>query len=309
MDLEVKNVDHRSVSSMMNFCRCKRKYFWAKQCGLEAPSPQRDLAMRFGSAIHAGVPFTHTGSHRDFDSAMSAFAAEWGDGDEFQDKKRNTRTGRNVLLDLMQLHGDSFPLQMVEMEVQSESDGKKTLHEVTAKVDFGLASGKHVEMRVDGIGADKTTGALSLVEYKTTSQLWQTFGSIWTLNPQIETYCTGLILAGMAITGSIVEGLLVAAGKTEVSVVPVSMIEDTMNGCLEWWCRNDRELSQLEAEAEANPLRWPMAREACTPYPCFGLQGFVCEFQPLCMAGGKWQGLLGMFQVKEQKKEKEAESE
>ena len=293
-----KSKDHRSVTAMCNFSRCPRKYCWQKQFNLERPSPQRDLAMRFGSAIHAGAPFTHT---KEIEKALETFRDVWADGDEFEDQKRNFRVGRNILLDMMVHHGGrGFVFNMVEPKVKSTVEqGMKGLHEISFDVDCGLASGKPLTGRIDGLMTHKGTGRTWILEYKTASQLWKTFGDVFVINPQMELYALAMGISGQPVEGGLVEGVLVSKTKTEILPVLWEVDEEIVAAGLEWLKWQDKQLAELEASAPSDPLQWPMNRAACTPSPEFGLQGFLCDYQPLCSAGSRWKGLLGMYQQQE----------
>jgi hypothetical protein len=292
---EIRESDHRSVSSGCTFCRCPRLYFWQKHCRLQRSSPGRELAMDFGTAIHAAAPFTHIGPQRDLVKAFGAFAESWGTRDEFGDKKRNTRVGKNIVMDLFAQHGaSSYPFRVQEPEVKSFVEkGKEGPHEITFDVDLGLPSGKPLNGRIDALA--KRGDDLWVMEYKTTSQLWSSFGELWGISPQLESYALALSTAGYEIKGGVVEGILVASGKTEVCIVPIGMEEAQLSACQAWWERLDARMAACE-KAPEDPAAWPMSRESCSPYPCYGLQGFVCEFQPLCLAGERWPGLVGMYE-------------
>jgi hypothetical protein len=172
------------------------------------------------------------------------------------------------------------------------------MHEQTLDIDLGLPSGKPVTMRIDVAVTRKNDGAEGLGDYKTTSTLWGTFGDCFSISPQMETYVLGMRLAGVPIKFAFVEGILVSKTKVETLVVPLEYSEDQIAQSLEWWKATDGKLHEQEVAAPGDPLAWPMNRAMCTPYPGFGLQGFVCEYQPLCQAGARWQQLLGLYTVK-----------
>jgi hypothetical protein len=103
-ELVIKPPDHRSPSSVCKFCRCPRLFAWSKLVGLERSSPTRDLALSFGTAIHAAAPFTWD---RNIEGAFLAFAESWAEGDAAGDPKRNTLTAKKILSSLCDLHGAS----------------------------------------------------------------------------------------------------------------------------------------------------------------------------------------------------------
>lgn len=300
--LECKNCDHRSFSSMCAFARCPRLYAWKKQLNLERPSPTRDVALVFGSAIHAAAPFTW---QRDtLPLALEAFRNKWGDRDALADAKRNSRTGLAIVTSLCDLHSSpSFPYVAVAPEHLTPGEGP---HEATFEVELGLPSGKPVTGRIDVSLRHKHTEAVGFGEYKTASQIWGTFPDIFIKSLQIETYALALRVSGTPASFALVEGILVAKGKTETLVVPVELSDERLTSTLEWWRRQDKALSALENEAEGDPLAWPAQWENCTPYATFGLQGFVCEYQPLCLAENRWPQLLGLYEVKVSEEEEGA---
>jgi hypothetical protein len=42
-----------------------------------------------------------------------------------------------------------------------------------------------------------------------------------------------------------------------------------------------------------------MELSGCNPYASFSVQGWQCEFEPLCQAGDGWEGLRELYRVKE----------
>ncbi len=298
--------DHRSVSAMCKFCRCPRLYFWSKQCRLSRPSTIRDLAMNFGSGIHAGAPFTHPGT-LNLPRAFDEFNTEWDlcEGDSYEDKKRNTQVAKRILASLVATHAAPAYPEVQEPEIKSYiRKGKTGPHEVTFDIDIGLPSGKPITGRIDALGRD-SDGDYLPIEYKTASQLWRNFNELWAISPQVETYALALTMSGYKVSAGLVEGILVAAGKTDVSLVPIDITEQILDDCIKWWKWKDRQLVEfegghgaLEYKNPSNPLNWPCERSACSPYPQYGLQGFVCEYQPLCLAGDRWEKLLGMYKQK-----------
>ena len=295
--------DHRSVSSICKFVRCPRLYYWYKVLGVERASAARNLAMRFGSGIHAAAPYTHLG---DIEGALEAFAVEWADGDDYLDKKRSTRVAQRIVYEMTDLHtGGGCGWVVVPPETKSEVDGQKVLHEREFDVDFELPSAKSVTGRIDAVGS-RGDGELCVVEYKTTSQLWGSFGELFGLSPQMLTYVAAMQLAGLPVWTTLVEGILVAASKAEITVVPGEVSKEDIEMVLAWWKRQDGALSALEAADPDGtaPATWPCEIANCNPYACYGLQGFQCEYAPLCNAGARWTELVSMYD--EVKKETES---
>jgi hypothetical protein len=296
--LTMKACDHHSVSSICNFARCPRLYCWKKVVGIERPSAVRDLAMTFGSAVHAGAPFTWEGNLAE---AMVAFKKVWGEGDSYEDKKRTSRVGMNVLASMCSLHsGATWPYEVLmpvrQVEVESGS-GMMSPHEIMFEVDMGLS--RPVTGRIDATMRRRDDGTLWLMEYKTSSQLWGNFADNFIVSPQVETYGLAMKVSGAEFEGAIVEGLLVSKTRTDESIVPVSFNEEALSATLAWWRWQDQRVRALEESVDGleDPTVWSCERSACTSYAQYGQQGWVCEFQPLCMAGNRWHGLVDMYEL------------
>ena len=302
--------DHRSVSSMCVFSRCPRLYFWTRQLSLERESSQRTVAMDFGSAIHAAVPYTFLPGGG-LVEAKSAFARVWGERDDLSDPKRNSEVAHHIIVELGRVHEKGTRLYTpVVPELKSNvARGELSPHEIEFNADFGLPSKKLVNGRIDALGVHETTTAMWGVEYKTTSQLWGNFGDLFQLSPQVITYFMALKVCGYEPAGVFVEAIKVAAidkrGGCGCAVlpIPVEVSEVKEQLCLGWWLRHDAQLQELEDIAPSDPLAWPAQCSRCNPYSEYGLQGYECEFEPLCVAGQDWERLAGLFVVKEREKE------
>jgi hypothetical protein len=250
--------------------------------------------MTFGSAIHAAMPASYAG---DYSGALAAFRQVWRDNDKWADKKRTENTGRRIIAAMCEVHSTQ-EYRPVRPEVLTPGEGE---HETTFEVSLGLPSCKSVTGRIDCLVERTSDHSRWLREYKTASQIWGSFPDIFTRNAQIETYALAMKLLGVPVAGALVEGILVAAGKTDCVPVPVEISEDKLEEILEWWRWQDGMLSAHESlsDLQSSPIQavrsWPKNLAACTPYPQFGSQGFVCDYQPLCLAGDRWPGLLGQF--------------
>ena len=66
-----------SVSTLINYSRCKRRYFYSKN-GLQ--SPEESLPPQYGGAMHKAVPLALQTS--DLDTALDGFMSIWNEVDE-----------------------------------------------------------------------------------------------------------------------------------------------------------------------------------------------------------------------------------
>jgi hypothetical protein len=284
---------------MCAFVRCPRFYYWSRVLGLEKPSITRELAMRFGSGVHAAAPWTHA---QDRDQAREAFTTVWGDGDAYGDRKRTTAVGHAVIDELLRVHDESCPYEplpkydVFNCEAVATSDA---LNEIEFDVDLGLS--KPVTGFIDCIGRDRARGTLSVVEYKTATQIWSSFADLFSLSPQIMSYTLAAKAMGMDMDGAYIEGILVAATKASVMMVPLETSAIALGATLYWWRKHDLDLLACESvDPDGTDLsRWRMELSGCNPYASYGVQGWQCEFEPLCQAGDGWEALREMYHVKE----------
>ena len=286
--------DHRSVSSMCRFTRCPRLYFWKKLQGLSRESVARTLGMRMGSALHAAAPWTHR-LDADPAKAIKAWKAEWADGDDYADPARNSQVAKRVLYKMIETHEDvSYEIVVPSVKTVSH-DGKVLEHERHVEVDLGLPSGKPVMAIVDLLV--RMDGELLVLDYKSASRMYSNFAEMFQLSPQMWTYMAAMRVAGEEVTGAVVEGILVSKTKQEVQVVQLSIPDVWEELLMAWWLRHDAELAaceQRDSEAQ-KPEEWRCELGGCNTYALHGLQGFQCEFAPLCEAGARWRGMLDMY--------------
>jgi len=298
---------HRSPSSLCKAKRCLRCYFFSRVMGLERDSVPRMLGARMGSALHAAAPFTHAKA-RNPDQAFHAFDSVWLDGDDYADKKRTRKVGNRIIGEMTRVHGLECvyePLTPVELGLSLPGNG---LNEAEFTVDLGLTSGKPMMGIVDSIVRVKSTGELGVVDYKSSTSIWSsTFGAMFALSPQVYLYVMSLRVMGLDIRTAFIEGILVAATKCEITLVPLEIIEDVADAMLEWVKDVDEAVMMCEQAPNSltDPYAWPQNFAGCNPYPCFGTSGFECEFDPLCSAGRNWEELLSLYVVKPPREKKE----
>lgn len=283
---------------------CPRKYYWSRVQRLERGSVGRDLALRMGKAIHAAAPYTHRG--QDPDAAYAAFDHEWLDGDDYGDAKRTRATGNAVIAEMCRVHRGGCPYEPVKpAEVGLATGDAGRLNEVVFDVDLGLPSGKPVNGVIDCVGRVADTNALAVVEYKTATQMWGSFGELFALSPQVYTYALAAQMLGVPVTVAYVEGILIAKTKATVTPYPVELQDHILESTVRWWRLQDESLAVRESlDADGTrPEMWDMDTCGCNPYACYGCQGWECEFDPLCSAGQNWQGLVDMYTVKKDDRE------
>jgi len=76
--------------------------------------------------------------------------------------------------------------------------------------------------------------------------------------------------------------------------------EGVLDAALCWWRKHDLDLVACEASDPSGtaPELWCMELSGCNPYASFGVQGWQCEYEPLCQAGLGWGALRELYRVK-----------
>jgi hypothetical protein len=137
------------------------------------------------------------------------------------------------------------------------------------------------------------------IEFKTTGQLGAQFLSQFALDPQILTYALALAsYSSEKVQGTIVDGVLVAKTKVESLSLPIYVREHHLRDLIEWYAR-----AWIDIEAyHKRDVPFPKNLSSCSPYAGFGSPGYVCEYQPLCLAGEAWEDMVGMYDHEEPRK-------
>ena len=225
--------------------------------------------MKFGSAIHAGLPFAHLGS---LDDAMSAFNEVWGD--EVGDAKRNVSRARAMIREFIETH--SGPRALYK---QIAFNGK--FGELKFELDVGLRRADFNDVPllgyIDNLGQHIDTQKKWIIEYKTSAELSGRFMTAFGLNPQILVYSMAARMMGIEVEGGILEGLLTHKTKNDCLAFAIDVPERQDARTIEWV----RYIFDQLISCEENE-NFPPDYSACSPYAQFGQMGFVCEFEPLC---------------------------
>jgi len=272
--------EHLSPSSLCNFARCPRRFFFSNGCNLcsKAEIP----AFVFGEAIHKGLPWAFRG---DLDKALEEFQSVWRE--ELDDDKRNKHRARlmfwsfstTVPKDLFQLIP---PLQQVGEEVSQD--------ETTFAVDVGA----HLPFvgRIDAIAQHRDRDEYWAVEYKTSSQLGSTFMTGFELNPQVLSYALAVsTMTTKPVGGTLLIGLLVAKKSQNTLCLPIRIRKHLFKSTVKWI-----QLKAAEIYACEQAQEFPQNFSLCNPYSSFGMPGYTCEYQPLCLEEN-WTKLKEMFHV------------
>lgn len=278
--------EHLSPTSATCFSRCPRRWMY-RRMGLESPGLKS--AMLFGEAFHHGASLAAEGR---LNEAIAAFDKIWKD--EAEDDKRTRSAGHTILKDFCATHSGKDALyKLFPPPIGVQVPERVSEWEVPFAIDIGIPV--PIVGRIDGVGKHRDDGGTWAIEYKTTSQLGAMFLSNFGFDPQIVTYALALSMnIPQSVEGTIVDGILVAKTKVESLRIPIYVSSFMIATCIQWYKDIWNRISACVAAED-----FPLNISACSPYPGFGMPGFVCEYQPMCLAGGLWEGMLGLYVHKE----------
>ena len=277
--------EHLSASSLVDFGRCPRRFFYRDGCRLRRPGGIP--ALLFGEAMHRGMPHAQRG---ELDLAVAAFENLWNE--DLADRKRNSGRAESIYRSFIENRKGS--IYRIETPPVTDCGERISPDEVPFAIDIGIEV--PLVGRIDAIGRHRDTNELWGIEYKTTSELSTRFFAGFTFNPQVTIYTLALkSLSQEPFQGVIIEGLQVAITMCKSLAFPVRVehqaLEDTVRWCHDCW--------KKIKECESSGI-WTKNLSGCCPYAAFGMPGYLCDYVPLCMSND-WESLLGLFEVGEPK--------
>lgn len=268
-----------SIHDLINFSRCPRRFFLSTGCRARVG---KSLPMKFGEAIHSGLPYA-----QDFglDRAMEEFSKTWGERDNEGDENRNSQTA-SYLFDLYAKFRHNYKLIKCPLKkpIPDVND-----YEIWFILDIGGAY--PLVGRMDGLGENR--GKKYVLEYKTSRELSDRTPAAWRMSPQIIGYsAVASILFNEHIDGVT---KIFKTSKREPAIqedyVPVT--PDNQNSFIKWARKLMNEIHSIESQIqEAEQLIKEDSNAfidlfeknfcGCHPYAQFGIQGYNCEFTTLC---------------------------
>jgi len=291
--------EHLSASSLVDFGRCPRRFFFRDGCRLRKPGGIP--ALLFGEAMHRGMPHAQRG---ELGLAVEAFGTIWNE--ELADRKRSLSRAESIYRSFIGSRKGS--IYRIEAPPETDCGDRISPDEVPFAIDIGIDV--PLVGRIDAVGRHRDTNELWGIEYKTTSELSTRFFAGFTFNPQVTIYTLALkSLSREPYIGVIIEGLQVAITMSKSLAFPVRVehqaLQDTVTWCQDCW--------KKIRECEESGI-WVKNLSGCCPYAAFGMPGYLCDYVPLCMSND-WESLLGLFEVGDPKEfkigkpEKETQNE
>lgn len=282
-----------SISSLLSFARCPRRYFYGSGCRLR-PVGGEHSALLFGSAIHKALPELLTGDDKKMERAVAAFASVFDETADptISDKKRCLSRAKAMLLDfyISHLGRNSLYSLLPPPGPALELEDKVSDYEVPFAIDIGLDV--PLVGRIDGLVRHRDTGLLWGLEWKTSSELSARFLDSFQNSVQVIAYTLALrTYTNAKIEGVMVEGLRVSPSNAENLLTCVSVPDFKIDDFIKWARYHGNMLLQCERSGE-----FPKFFSGCTPYGMFGSQGYNCDFSNLCSVPD-WTSLKNLYAV------------
>lgn len=292
-----------SVSTLINYSRCKRRFFYSK-CGLQEPGVR--LAPEYGSAMHKAVPLAL--QTKELDIALDGFMSLWRETDEKRivagddvDPKRNERTARRSLQHFIHTHQGTKSLYnlLPPPEAALAVDDTVSDYEVPWAIDIGLPI--PLVGRCDALCQHRDTGETWVWELKTTSYLNAAFFDAHEMAVQnLTNTLVCRTMTALDIKGVIIEGMLVHQSKVDNMALPIPIPNHHLVDVRQWLFEQGLELLELEKKMEdmEDPaMVWTKNFSLCTPYTLFYRPGFRCEYADMCRAGN-WLHTSSLYEIK-----------
>lgn len=281
-----KKRDYLSITSLEQFARCPRKFFYGSGCGLR--QPEEHAALSFGGAMHKGIPIVLSGGS--IDDAMKEFDTIFDAS--MGDDTRNRPKAIEMLRDVQQNRTNGRGLYNILQPPSGIADLgiSRSQWEIPFAIDIGLPV--PLVGLIDGWCQHIQTGEKWVLEYKTSREVSTRFLEGFTSNPQVIGYTLALkMLSGEPVRGCMVEALRV--GKTiETTCQPIYVTPQQIEMFIKWARFYGTLLLKCEELGD-----FPQALTGCNPYHMFGMPGYTCDFSHLCHSTDDWTKLMDLFKV------------
>lgn len=277
--------EYLSLSTLLTFIRCPRRYFYQKSGIVTHDEPS---ALVYGTAMHKAVGVATT---EGLDSAIAAFESVWDES--LADNKRSLRRARAQLAHFVHMHSGGRSLYTMLDPPPSDVvlDEETSRYEIPFVIDVGLDI--PIAGRLDGWCRHRDTGEYWVYEFKTTSRLTGSMFESLELNPQILAYTLVVrTLTQQPVRGVMFEAMLIDPSKVDSITHPV-LVQDHHLEDISLWLRYWGELL-LACERRGE---FPKNFAGCSAYPMFYQTGSKCEYDNLCRVP-RWQDMVQYYDVR-----------
>ncbi len=291
-----------TITTATEFARCPRKWFMHNGCGFRPVV--KHPALQFGEAIGKALPITRV---KGLAEGVKVFTECW-DGQEDPTGKRTALTAYKALENFYRSHAVGAIYELLPPPEQNPAEGVVSVSEKISdwEIPFALDIGLPVPFigRADGWGRHRDTGKKWAVEYKTASQLGDTYPQGFRLNPQGVGYSFALSTFGEPLEGTIWEILKIVKppvrpttpDNTQTLTHPQHVTPQHMQQFLDWLRYTTHELLAMEKQFMEHGVDFLQKISGCTTFPMFGMPGYVCDYIYSCEAPD-WRPFSKFFKV------------
>lgn len=299
--LEYKERKYLSVSTLLDFKRCPRRFFYRK---LGLTSRVEPTALIYGSAMHKAVPIAVT---EGIEPAIAAFLSVWG-----KTEAKDTMNVERAIASLGHfIHTHEGPRSIYKFlpppSGALEVEDLVSDYEIPWILDIELAI--PLVGRIDALVEHRDTGELWGWEFKTVGRsIGSYFFESFEMNIQILTYALALLtMTGKPIQGMMIEGMLKHKTKVDNMIHLEPVAEHHLEDVLRWLQVTGQELLNAEKRyferlENKGPLALPEDAfykdfSGCSAYPLFYMQSWRCEYSDLCRVAD-WKTMEDLYDIK-----------
>jgi RecB family exonuclease len=282
--------EHLSVSTLLDFARCPRLYFYKKSGIIPKKEP---AAAIYGQAMHRALPIA---LNDDLSGAIEAFISLWDTS--LDTRNRNTERAVAQLDDFWRTRagGRGIYTLMDPPEGTIPRDDKTSPYEVGFAIDVGLSV--PIIGYLDAFARHRDNGEVWPLDFKTAGRFTTNLFDGLDTHPQCLTYTLAATVFGFEPRGLLYDFILCDPKKTETRSHFAYVQEHRLPGILEWLRLTGESLLQMEQmiEEEDPAAAFPRDFSGCVPYTSFYLPGWKCDYANLCMAPD-WRYALPLYDV------------
>lgn len=291
--ISYKSKPYLSVSSLEDFERCPRRFFFKHGLRLKPitgygePEEGEAGPLGFGSCLHEALPYALAG---DLKRSMEQFESSWNS--DYDDAKHSVEKARMMLATYHAKRADG----KASYEALDPPKGRIQIKDASEfEVPFALDLGVDIPFTgiIDRSVRIKATGQLAPMDYKTSSRKMYNPHSLFRLHPQTAGYTLALsILTGEPCNMMVIE-VLTKTKNPDLETILIDVPESNQQDFVEEFRAAVEGINACESQDH-----WPKKLTGCSGYPMFGCTWGQCEFQELCQMSD-WTDGLGLYEVRE----------
>jgi hypothetical protein len=279
---EYKKLRWLSITSLVEFSRCPRKFFFNKrlrlgQEGFKAPAPT------FGTALHEAIPMVIKGSSI-IDGMLKV-------KELFPEELQTPDKNYDIALKLLSQTADLFnsstpPFDLLDPPENAISIPGRSPYEVAFAVDIGLSI--PLVGFIDGRVKQHVTKSIGPLEIKTASRTGNQLFESFQFNPQLICYAFVMSLLTKEPVDLAMTMVLRTTKNPIISIDPIYIDPDSYyDSFIEWARYQGGQILEMEKR-----MIFPKNIAACSTYPQFGMGSYQCYYKTLCQSQN-WPDVAG----------------